>query len=102
MMMEMADEPAAKGWHPDPSGPGRFRYWDGSECIGTYQTEPNGFSNGHYSLRGWQKFWYGRVLKSPVVFYPLAWFGCSVPGARGRLGRLTRLMHPPQGRWPDR
>jgi hypothetical protein len=96
MMVEMADEPLAKGWHPDPSGTDRFRFWDGREWIGFCVKRPNGTS-GHYSLRGWQAIWYGRVLKFPPVFYPLAWFNCSVPGTRGR---LSRLAHPPQGRWP--
>jgi hypothetical protein len=44
--------------------------------------------SGHYQLRGWQSFWYGRVARNPVVFYPLAWLDCSVPLTRGRLGHL--------------
>jgi hypothetical protein len=94
--MEMTEEPLAKGWHPDPAEADLFRYWDGHEWNGIARTGLR-TSSGHFSLRGWKKIWYGRILRLPVVFYPLVWFHCSVPGTRGH---LTRLISPPQARRP--
>jgi ATP-dependent Clp protease ATP-binding subunit ClpC len=42
-------------------------------------------------LSGWRHIWYRRVVRLPFVFYPLAWFNCSVPFTRGH---LYRLMQP--------
>jgi hypothetical protein len=91
----MAPRVREKGWYPDPSDADRFQYWDGKEWNGVRQRGTNGVWIGHWSLRGWQKIWFGRLLRVPVVFYPLAWFNCSVPGTRGR---LDRIMYPAQRR----
>jgi hypothetical protein len=96
-MLVMTEEPLAKGWHPDLPETGLYRYWDGHEWNGTRQKGPQGHAMGHFSLRGWRRIWYVRVLRFPAVFYPLVWFNCSVPGTRGHLGRL---IEPAQARWP--
>ncbi len=46
-------------------------------------------------LTGWRRVWYGKVVRNPVVFYPVAWFGCNVPMTRGR---LRGLMEPRETR----
>jgi hypothetical protein len=60
---------------------------------------PSGNWGGHWRVRGWRRFWYERVVRSPVMFHLFAWLNCSVPGMRGRLGRLIR---PPQAIHPTR
>jgi len=89
-------EKPTKGWHTDPAEPGRWNYWDGNRWNGV-RREHDGHVNGHFSLTGWHKLWYGRIVKVPIVFYPFAWLNCSVPGTKGR---LSRLMRPPQAGWP--
>lgn len=85
-----ADRPS-KGWHPGPAGEGRWRYWDGRRWSGFAQRRATGgASHGHYRLRGWRQLWYGRIVRLPFVFYPLAWLDCSVPFTRGHLGGLLR------------
>lgn len=44
-----------------------------------------------YALNGWRRLWYGRIVRLPFIFYPVAWFDCSVPGTRGH---LTWLIQP--------
>ena len=46
---------------------------------------------GVMRLTGWRVVWYGRIVRLPFIFYPLAWLNCSVPGTRRR---LDRLLHP--------
>jgi hypothetical protein len=93
--VQMEPVPLSKGWHSDPSAAGRFRYWDGREWSGSRQKGPHGGWTGHWSLRGWRRIWYGRVLRMPFIFYPLPWFNCSIPVTRGR---LNRVMYSPQAR----
>jgi hypothetical protein len=40
-------------------------------------------------LTGFRAFWYGKVVRNPIIFHVLAWFGCSVPLTRGRLKWVT-------------
>jgi hypothetical protein len=51
---------------------------------------------GRYSPTGWRRLWYQRVVRLPVVFYPLAWFNCNVPITRGG---LDGLMRPAEARF---
>jgi hypothetical protein len=94
-MSEMTEEPLAKGWHPDPAETGLDRFWDGHGWNGTCGKGAQGHTMDHFSLRGGRRIWYVRVLRFPVVFYPLAWLNCSVSGTRGHLGRL---VEPAQAR----
>ena len=58
---------------------------------------------GLVRLSGWRRLWYGRIVRLPPVFYPLAWFNCSVPLTRRRLDRLMNpreMLRPPRRR-PD-
>jgi hypothetical protein len=88
-------EKPKKGWHEDPNEPRRWNYWDGRCWSGFYQEHDDGFANGAFHLHGWRRLWCGKIARNPVVFYPLAWFNCSVPGTKGRLDRFVR---PPQAR----
>jgi hypothetical protein len=90
-------EKPAKGWHPDPTVPNRWNYWDGKRWNGVRETRESGTAIGHFRMYRWQKHWYGSIVRNPAVFYPLAWLNCSVPGIKGR---LNRLMNPPQARRP--
>ena len=92
----MTERPIGRGWHADPLGPGRYRYWDGKRWSGfAHQADDRSAGGGSYALYGWQKIWYGRVMRNAVAFHVVAWFNCSVPWTRGH---LDRLMWPPQGR----
>lgn len=42
----------------------------------------------HIRLRGWRRAAW-RALRIPAVAHAVGWFQCSVPGLRGRLGKLT-------------
>jgi hypothetical protein len=88
------DKPT-KGWHKDPTEPGRSNYWDGRRWNGFRQVRGDGHAGGAFRLYGWRRVWNGKILRNPAVFYPLAWFNCSVPGTKGR---LDRSMRPPQAR----
>jgi ATP-dependent Clp protease ATP-binding subunit ClpC len=44
-----------------------------------------------YPLNRWRLLWYTRIVRLPFIFYPVAWFDCSVPGTKGH---LTWLMQP--------
>lgn len=52
---------------------------------------------GVRTLRGWRRLWYRRIVRLPVVFYPIAFCDCSVPVLRGH---LTRLLWPSRPRTP--
>jgi ATP-dependent Clp protease ATP-binding subunit ClpA len=43
-----------------------------------------------YPLNGWRRLWYGRIVRLPFIFYPVAWFDNSVPGTRGHLRWLLQ------------
>jgi hypothetical protein len=93
----VAETDIPRGWqHPDPeSGSGHFRYWDGTRWTAwmteTPGTQMVGFSvHGQLGLHGWRGLWYRRIVRFPLIFYPLAWFNCSVPFTRRRLDRLMR------------
>ena len=87
-------EPIARGWHQLPGEGDHWRYWDGRTWTAQAHT-----SNGVMGVRvigvsgarrGWRGTWFLKVARLPVVFYPLAWFNCSVPLTRGRLDRFLR------------
>lgn len=84
-------------WHPDPSISNRLRYWNGRRWSGWVENLGSGRGVGRYSLQGWRRLWFQRLVRFPAIFYPLAWFNCSVPITRGR---LDRLMRPAEGRYP--
>ncbi len=83
--------PPKKGWHRDPYSAAEYWYWDGAAWGGHHVQRPTGVAVGHYTFRGWRKTWYLRIGRWPVVFYPLVWMNCSVPGIRGHLSWLTDL-----------
>lgn len=75
-------------------GPPEVPFGTGRAPTGPFRAEPQAMSRvrvGRIGLHGWRGFWYRRVVRFPVVFYPLAWFNNSVPGTRGH---LDRLLHP--------
>ena len=92
--MSMSDQ--AKGWHPDSAEPGRWNYWDGRRWNGV-RREHAGHASSQFSLLGWRRLWYGKIMRAPIVFYPLAWLNRSMPGVKGR---FDRWMRPPQTHRP--
>lgn len=86
----VADADRSHGWHPDPvEGAGTFRYWDGHRWTATMKEAP-GRQSVRYSLDGWRKVWYSKIVRFPLLFYPLSWFNSSVPVTRRHLDRLLQ------------
>jgi hypothetical protein len=83
-----------RGWQEDPDHPHHLRYWNGHTWTAGANVS-DGHSLTQLRLTGWRRVWYLKVARNPVVFYPLAWFGCSVPVTRGR---LRGLMEPRETR----
>ena len=81
------------GWHRDPDDEAKFRYWDGSKWTARALTHTDYVSgirtvSGAVQLRR-RRVFDSRLFQNPVVFHVVAWFDCSVPLIRGRLGRFT-------------
>ena len=57
------------------------------------QPGPHDSGGGFIRLRPAERRWYTFVRRSGL-FAVLAWLDCSLPGTRGRLGRLYRPQRP--------
>jgi flavin reductase (DIM6/NTAB) family NADH-FMN oxidoreductase RutF len=55
-------------------------------------------TGGYHEIRltGWRRAAF-RVVRIPAVAHTLAWFDCSVPGTRGRLGKVFEPYRWKQG-----
>lgn len=81
--------PSTCGWQVVSDPAGQWRYWDGRTWTAWAHVSGSG-APLRFSVKGWRPTWFNGIARIPVVFFPLAWFECSVPFTRGHLGRLLR------------